>query len=150
MDEIYETAMARTGFAEDRRTVLRGTTLETVGAIPDRSLDCVYVDGDHTLRGITLDLLSAWPKVRPGGLLGGDDFVPSIWQHSEDYEPSLVCPFAAHFAEAVGAPLIIFPFNQFVIIKPTESHGPSTLTDLTGLYTSLELRPQVRPRGPTT
>jgi hypothetical protein len=39
-----------------------------------------------------------FPKVRAGGWIGGNDFSPSIWQHSEAYESTLVCPFAIYFA----------------------------------------------------
>jgi hypothetical protein len=119
-DTIYSEAMARSDFAGERRIVLRGTTTQMIDRIPDGALDVAYIDGDHTLRGITIDLISTYAKVRPGGILGGDDYTPSIWQHAENFEPSLVCPFAAYFAESQGAPLIVLPHNQFAIIKPPE------------------------------
>lgn len=73
---VHDEAMARTAFADERRVVLRGTSAEKVDQIPDASLDLAYVDGDHSLRGITNDLLRIWPKMRPGGVVGCDDFVP--------------------------------------------------------------------------
>ena len=33
--------------------MLRGTTTEVIDRVPDRSVDFAYIDGDHTLRGIT-------------------------------------------------------------------------------------------------
>ena len=51
------------------------------------------------------------------GFLGGDDFCTSIWQHRERFEPTLVYPFAVHFAEAMDAPIIALPHNQFLIQK---------------------------------
>ena len=80
-EEIYAKAMSRTEAHAAKRVVLRGTVREVIDDLPDEGLDFAYLDGDHTLRGITIDLVSVFPKVRPGGWIGGDDFRPSIWQH---------------------------------------------------------------------
>jgi hypothetical protein len=119
-DAIYHEALAATETHAAVRRVLRGTTAEVIDTIPNGSLDFVYVDGDHTLRGITLDLLLAWPKIRPGGAIGGDDCSPSVWQHSASYEPTMVSPWVAYFAEAMRAPLTILPGNQFLIRKSAD------------------------------
>ena len=68
-EDVYEEAMRRTEFAAEKRNVLRGTTLEAVAEVPDASLDLAYIDGDHTLRGITIDLIAWYPKLKPGGLI---------------------------------------------------------------------------------
>jgi predicted O-methyltransferase YrrM len=116
-DAIYDEAMGATAFASERRVVLRGTTLEVIDGIADGSVDFVYVDGDHTLRGVVVDLMKAWQKVREGGVVAGDDFSDSIWQHGEGFEPTLVNPFAIYFAEAMGAPLTLLPGGQYFIEK---------------------------------
>jgi hypothetical protein len=116
-EAIYREALAATDRRAAVRRVLRGTTAEVIDTIPDGSLDFVYVDGDHTLRGITLDMLLAWPKVRPGGAIGGDDCSPSAWQHGPEYEPTMVSPWVVYFAEAMRAPITILPGNQFLIRK---------------------------------
>ena len=135
-----------------KRVVLRGTTTEVIDDVPDGSLDFAYVDGDHTLRGITVDLVSWWPKVREGGWLAGDDFSPTIWQHDPAYEPTLVFPLAVHFAEAVGARIYGLPHKQFLIEKAADSGH--AFVDLVGRYGDLELKRQLerpaeapRPRG---
>ena len=65
-DEQFEVfhreALERTGAHEAKRVVLRGTTAEVIDRIPDGSLDLAYVDGDHTLRGITIDLVRCSPR----------------------------------------------------------------------------------------
>lgn len=146
-DEIYAEAMARTVCGGDRRIVLRGTTTEMIDRIPDQALDIAYIDGDHTLRGIAIDLIRTYPKIRPGGLLGGDDYTNTIWQHSEDFEPSLVCPFAAYFAESQAAPLFILPHSQFAIIKPSGPGAHFKVIDTTGSYGSRALLQQIRKRA---
>lgn len=128
--EAKATALQVTEFASHRRTVLQGTTLEIVDRIDDSSLDFIYVDGDHTLRGITIDLVALWPKVRPGGILAGDDLSRTVWQHGPEFEPTGVFPFAVYFAEAVRRPIVILPFEQFAILPGTEYR----LIDTTGRY----------------
>jgi predicted O-methyltransferase YrrM len=147
-ERFYREAMERTAAHEARRVVLRGTTTEVIDEVPDGSLDLAYVDGDHTLRGITIDLIRVFPKVRAGGWIGGDDFTPSIWQHGDAYEPTLVFPLAVHFAEAVGARIYALPHRQFLIEKTAD--GDHAFTDLTGRYGDTGLRRQlVAPTAPS-
>jgi predicted O-methyltransferase YrrM len=135
-------ALDKTKQWADKRVVLRGTTAEVIADVPDGTLDFAYIDGDHTLRGITIDLARVYPKVREGGWIGGDDFVRSIWQHSDEYEPTLVFPYAVHFAEAVGERIYALPFDQFLIEK--RARAEHEFVDLTGRYDELGLRSQLR------
>lgn len=139
-DEIFEEAMGRTAQHEERRIVLRGRTSEVVDEIPDGHLDFAYIDGDHTLRGITIDLIRVFGKVRPNGWIAGDDFSKTIWQHGQSFEPTMVFPFAVHFAEAVGCPIYALPFGQFLIEKDPGS-GFSFI-DLTGSYPGTDVLSQ--------
>lgn len=136
-DEVYAEAMTNVAFASDKLTVLRGRTKEVIEQIPDESLDFAYIDGDHTLRGIAIDLIKILPKIRVGGLIGGDDFTSNPWQHDMRYEPTMVCPFSVYFAEAMDLPIVALPFNQFVIHKKV---GASfSFVDHTGNYSDLSL-----------
>jgi len=137
--KFFDETMRKTEAAAGKRKVLRGRTTEVIEQIPDHSLDFVYIDGDHTLRGITIDLVKAFAKLRPGGWLGGDDFSPTIWQHGDEFEPTLVFPFAVHFAEAVGARIFALPHRQFLI----QDGDGFEFTDLTGRYGDLGLLGQV-------
>ena len=138
--EIKNEALSRTEFASDKRIILQGKTTEVSSEIPDDSLDFVYIDGDHTLRGIAIDLIRMWPKIKEGGVVAGDDFCSSIWQHDKKYEPTLIFPFAVYFAEAHGATICGLPFNQFAIVADTSSGGAFAFHDMTGKYHSTELR----------
>lgn len=149
-DEVFEEARSRTDFAADKRVFLKGRTTDVIDQIEDGSLDLAYVDGDHTLRGISIDLIAAWPKVRSGGVLAGDDFSASIWQHDESFEPSLVFPFAVHFAEAQGATIVALQHSQFAIVKPQDGERNFQLIDPTNTYGETSLRPQVSRRRNTT
>ncbi len=42
--------------------------------IPDESLDCIFLDGDHSYGAVYSDLQFWWKKLRSGGQLLGDDW----------------------------------------------------------------------------
>ena len=136
-EEARIEALEKTSFAAAKRIVLRGRTCEVVDQIPDESLDFVYIDGDHTLRGITIDLLRLLPKVREGGMIGGDDF-SNTWKRGFRFEPTLVFPFAVHFAEAMDLPIVAMPHKQFMIQKTRERSF--SFVDFTGAYSDVSLR----------
>jgi len=41
----------------------------------ENSLDFVWVDGGHTAEDVEQDVKNFWPKIRPGGLIAGDDYL---------------------------------------------------------------------------
>jgi len=143
LEAYYRESMAKTDFAAGKRVVLRGKTVDVIGQIADEGLDFAYIDGDHTLRGITIDLVSVYPKVRIGGFLTGDDFSSSIWEHKITFEPTLVFPLSVYFAEAVGATIFALPHSQFCLHKTAERRF--SFVDLTGRYGDTSLRNQVAP-----
>jgi hypothetical protein len=136
-EDVYAEAMAKVAFATKKIVVLRGRTKEVIESIPDESLDFAYIDGDHTLRGITIDLVKVLPKMKKNGLIAGDDFTSTPWQHDARFEPTLVCPFSIYFAEAMDFPIIALPFNQFLIQK--KSNSSFSFVDHTGAYGDLSL-----------
>lgn len=144
-NKVFDEAMSRTSHAEHKRTVLRGQTSEVIDSIPDESLDFAYIDGDHTLRGITQDLAHILPKIRPGGFIAGDDFTSTPWQHDKNFEPTLVFPYAVYFAEAMRAPIYALTHDQFLIHVHTAA-GYS-FTDHTGQYPTQSLQPLLNHRA---
>jgi len=52
----------------------RGLSNDMAKEIADRSLDWVYIDGDHTYKGAMDDLIHYAPKVKPGGHVLGHDY----------------------------------------------------------------------------
>jgi hypothetical protein len=137
---ILNQALSLTDFAKEKRIILRGRTSEVISQIPDRSLDFVYIDGDHTLKGITIDLIQVLPKVKEGGFIGGDDFCSSIWQHSKKFEPTFVFPYSVYFAEAINTKIYAFPHKQFLIQIPFHSEQTSfEFIDRTQEYQSTEI-----------
>lgn len=148
-DEIFEQFLAetmeKTDFAREKRVILRGKTTEVIDRVPDGSLDFVYIDGDHSLKGISIDLIAMLPKIAQGGWIGGDDFCPSVWQHPAKFEPTLVFPFVVYFAEAIGATIYALPHSQFLLRTPVDKQF--SFVDLTGgTYPRPELGAQLAPK----
>jgi predicted O-methyltransferase YrrM len=62
-------------FIDDPKVVqYREPSVIAARRFDDRSLDFVYVDGDHTFEGVTADIRAWLPKIRSGGVIAGDDF----------------------------------------------------------------------------
>lgn len=74
------TKIAAAFFEAQRRLVPYGcqlmkmTSAQAAALIPDRSLDVVYIDGNHEANFVLDDLYTWTRKVRPGGLLAGHDY----------------------------------------------------------------------------
>ena len=141
---VRSEAMRRTEKHSQKRIVHQGTTIDACKTIADSSLDIAYIDGDHTLRGVLIDLVAIYSKVRNGGFLIGDDAVPNPWQHGPDYEPSLVYPVCRHLAEVWACPIYMASQCQFIIHKLPGAGF--RFCDATGLYSIQALLPFVRPR----
>eukprot|EP01031_Cornospumella_fuschlensis_P025083 gene25083-30297_t len=76
-DERYEMVKDRLTRAHAGRfEIHRKYSTDAAKEVPDNSLDFVYVDARHDYAGVKEDLEAWWPKLRPGGLLAGHDFVP--------------------------------------------------------------------------
>jgi len=142
-EQMFQQVQSKTEFARARRAILRGKTTEVIDQISDRELDFAYIDGDHTLRGVSIDLTRVYPKVRPGGFIGGDDFNRTIWAHKTSFEPTMVFPYAVYFAEAVGATMFALPYAQFCLQKTEQPQF--RFVDLTGHYDEFSVRSHVEP-----
>jgi hypothetical protein len=55
---------------------LRTTSLEAAERFDDRSLDFVFIDAAHDYDNVLADIRAWRPKVKPGGVLAGHDYLP--------------------------------------------------------------------------
>lgn len=115
---IFALAMRRTkenpNF-QDKVTVLRDMSYEASLQVPDKSLDFVYIDGDHTAKGAMKDLLLWTPKVKCGGLVFGDDYSDNT-QHGEEFDPTMVKSAVKAYVEANNLDLHEVGANQFAFV----------------------------------
>lgn len=71
---VEDKARMNTGFAGDRRTMIKGYSVEVADDQPNLLFDWVFLDAGHDYDSIKADLEAWWPKVRKGGLFSGDDY----------------------------------------------------------------------------
>ncbi len=133
-EKIRDEAMARTAPFKSKVVEIRDTTKNAKNKIENASLDFVYIDGDHTLRGITIDLHSMLPKVKAGGLIGGDDLISTVSDYSNTTQSPLeVFPYVMHFAEANDLKIYMLPFKQFLIVNNAEGFEVRDYANYTNL-----------------
>ena len=81
VDAIYQSVASR--FSEEVRlgqvSILRTFSAEALQRFPDNYFDFVYIDGDHDYRSVRQDCFVAFDKVKPGGLICGDDYTTDGW-----------------------------------------------------------------------
>jgi hypothetical protein len=78
------------------------------------------------------------PKIKDGGVIGGDDFVNKPWQHALPTNRRWSAPFAVYFAEAMRLPFVALPHKQFLIQKAADAGF--SFVDLVGTYSDLSLK----------
>lgn len=72
------TSARRLAESDVRVRLLRGYSPDVAERFPDGSLDFVYIDGNHSYPAVTADLHAWYPKVRPGGMFAGHDYLDGI------------------------------------------------------------------------
>ncbi|MEM7240846.1 MAG: class I SAM-dependent methyltransferase [Pseudomonadota bacterium] len=60
--------------------IFHGYSYEFYETIPDRSLDWIYIDGNHRYENVIRDLRGAFPKMKPDGVVIGDDY----WENGSE------------------------------------------------------------------
>lgn len=68
--------------------LIRGRGADFLRNIPDNTLDCVYLDSDHSYPTVIEEIMLAKDKVRPGGWITGHDYVnicPGVIQAVDEF-----------------------------------------------------------------
>jgi len=99
---------------------MRTYSESAVSQFPDAFFDFIYVDAGHEYKHIMRDLKMWWPKLKPGGMYAGDDFVdaqdtfPYVKHHRGGREEAKtllggwgVKTAVVRFAEGVGSPFFL-------------------------------------------
>lgn len=70
------TAESTTRFAAARRKIMHMDSVAAAFNLGKQSVDFVFLDGDHSHRGVTRDIDAWLPTIKSGGWLGGHDYRP--------------------------------------------------------------------------
>jgi len=73
IDEVYEIAKSRTEKYPNCH-LIKKLSVDALDDFPDRSLDFVYIDGNHGFGYVAMDLAQWCRKVRKGGIIAGHDY----------------------------------------------------------------------------
>lgn len=122
MDRIYQGVLDRFAgrIRSGRVVVYREPSLQAASKLGQESLDWVYIDGDHTYEAVLADLEAYWPVVRPGGMVGGDDYRnPGWWDDG-------VTRAVDEFAKARRLDVTVIG-TQFLIRRPDQGNGSAPL-----------------------
>lgn len=61
----------------DKVVFIRKFSADAINMFKDESLDFIYIDGNHQYKFVKEDITNYYPKVRKGGIIGGDDYTSS-------------------------------------------------------------------------
>lgn len=78
MQVAKENALQHAGVNKARIHVIRSLSVPAAALFPDKHFDWLYLDAMHDYENVLNDLKAWWPKLRPGGLMSGDDYGDSV------------------------------------------------------------------------
>lgn len=74
-DLVYKTAL--TNLKEHnifyKVQLFRGSSKSLINVLPNDSIDCCFIDGDHSYEMCLSDIIEVWPKLKSGSILFGHD-----------------------------------------------------------------------------
>lgn len=84
-NKIYLDAMNSIKGLEDRGIMIRCTSEKASQMFLDESLDFVYIDANHAYNYVVQDLELWYPKIKPGGLVMGHDYLGIDWYDDPNF-----------------------------------------------------------------
>ena len=128
-DANYESAQKRLAPFGTRSTIWRMTSVEAAARIPAASLDFVYIDARHDYASVMEDLEAWYPKVRPGGLMTGHDYLDGTFDAGEFEVRRAVDEFFSARDLRVFSTLLDGPCVSFIVEVPPPG-GPPEVPDV--------------------
>lgn len=118
--------------ADRRVRLVRGYSPDAADGFADESLDFVYVDGNHAYLAAAADLRAWYPKVKPGGLFAGHDYLDGIVGNCLFGVRTAVNEFAHALGLAPAFTVADPPFLSWYFRKPLgPAPAPERVTVLT-------------------
>jgi len=96
-DKCYEKTKKLCAFAGKRAIYYRMKSETAAAKFEDKSLDFVFIDGDHSYNGVKKDIELWLPKIKSTGWIGGHDYdhprLPGVKKAVDEMFPSDVVEF---------------------------------------------------------
>lgn len=77
-EKCFEQAQAVAAFFAPRAFITRGKSPAIANDFPAESLDMVYLDANHSYEAVLADLAAWLPKIKPGGVFAGHDYLDGV------------------------------------------------------------------------
>jgi len=118
-EQLHAVARSRLARFGDRSEVWRMTGDDAAERISPRSLDFVYLDARHDRSSVEHDLATWLPRVRPGGVLAGHDYLDGDFPPHGDFGVrSAVDGYFAGAGLRVHATLADRPWVSWFVLIP--------------------------------
>jgi hypothetical protein len=131
-EKLYRSVTAR--FAGDNHVeIVRKKSLDAVGQFADRSFDFIYVDGDHSFDAVYNDLIAYERKLKPGGVLIGNDYLCSSKPIHNHYG---VVAAVTHFCKVKGYRIIALTYGEYADFVLAKSESDYVRSFLQGVIRS--------------
>jgi len=78
MDKIYQKVLVEFGKHPEVK-IYRNYSDKIADKFKDKYFDWIYIDANHSYDYVFNDLMSYYPKVKKGGYITGDDYLPLEW-----------------------------------------------------------------------
>ncbi len=129
-------------FADDPSVMIhRMDSLVASESFPDNYFDWIYIDADHSYTGCKADLNAWYPKLKPGGIFAGHDFLDGVYEAGDFGVKSAVEEFIKDkniqlnltFGDAINS--WYFEKNSAVVLnnypntQPLEKNNPNQLIE---------------------
>lgn len=137
LERFYTETQQRLAPYQARVTIMREWSVDAATQIPNGSLDFAYIDANHRLECVIADLAAWAPKVRPGGIVAGHDYLRAKL-------PSLM-----HVPQAIGAWTDCYEIAPlFVLGRKAKVPGELRDDGRSWMYVQPEPAPARRARRP--
>ncbi len=114
-DNFHRETLGRLARFGQRSSVWRATSDAAANRLPHHCLDFVYLDARHDYESVRSDLEQWHPKLRPGGVLAGHDYVDGVFAEGVFGVKSAVDEFAAELGRGVRATYADPPWYSWYI-----------------------------------
>jgi hypothetical protein len=94
-DELRDETVERMQLFGDRAQIHRAASPGAAQRFADGSLDFVYLNARHDYASVLVDLDAWYPKIRPGGILAGHDYLDGCYNATQLGVRSAVSTFSA-------------------------------------------------------
>lgn len=123
-DERYRLTQQGLAVFGSRSEVWKCRSIEAASRIEDRSLDFVYLDARHDYAAVLEDLAAWVPKVKPGGLIAGHDYLDGHLPEGEFGVKRAVDEYFSNMQLTVRSTMFDEPWKTWYVLAPAAEFHP--------------------------